>query len=94
MWIAKALSLAVLLGVLVFVLNQQRQIVRPGKESCPSVGEAPVGCIPVIEGVPWAVLVVLVLVGVLLGFGFHNGLDVRCREDGVRPSRLRGGRQC
>jgi len=61
-WIAKALSLAVLLGVLVFVLNQQRQIVRPGKESCPSVGEAPVGCIPVIEGVPWAVLVVLVLV--------------------------------
>ncbi|MCF8526139.1 MAG: hypothetical protein K9G24_00735 [Candidatus Nanopelagicales bacterium] len=61
-WIAKVLSLAVLLGVLVFVLNQQRQIVRPGKESCPSVGEAPVGCIPVIEGVPWAVLVVLVLV--------------------------------
>jgi D-xylose transport system permease protein len=61
-WIAKSLSLAVMMGVLVYVLSQQRQIVRPGKESCPTTGDAPVGCIPVIEGVPWAVLVVIVLV--------------------------------
>lgn len=61
-WVAKTLSLAVMFGVLVYFLNQQRQILRPGKESCPTSGEAPVGCIPVIEGVPWAVLVVLVLV--------------------------------
>lgn len=61
-WIAKTLALAVMMGVLVYVLNQQRQIVRPGKESCPATGDAPVGCIPVIEGVPWAVLVVIVLV--------------------------------
>jgi D-xylose transport system permease protein len=61
-WIAKSVSLAVMMGVLVYVLNQQRQIVRPGKESCPASGDAPVGCIPVIEGVPWAVLVVIVLV--------------------------------
>lgn len=61
-WVAKTLALAVMMGVLVYVLSQQRQIVRPGKESCPTTGEAPVGCIPVIEGVPWAVLVVIVLV--------------------------------
>jgi len=61
-WIAKAGALAVMMGVLVFVLNQQRQIVRPGKESCPLDGDAPIGCIPVIQGVPWAVLVVIVLV--------------------------------
>lgn len=61
-WVAKSLALAVMMGVLVYVLNQQRQIVRPGKESCPATGDAPVGCIPVIEGVPWAVLVVIVLV--------------------------------
>ncbi len=61
-WIAKTLALAVMMGVLVFVLNQQRQIVRPGKESCPLDGDAPIGCIPVIQGVPWAVLVVIVLV--------------------------------
>ena len=61
-WAAKVLGLAVLFGVLVYLLNQQRQIVRPGKEACPVDGEAPLGCIPVIQGVPWAVLVVLVLV--------------------------------
>jgi D-xylose transport system permease protein len=61
-WAAKVASLAVLFGVLVYLLNQQRQIVRPGKEACPVDGEAPLGCIPVIQGVPWAVLVVLVLV--------------------------------
>lgn len=60
-WLAKSLSLAVMFGVLVFLLNQERQIVRPGKTSCPVDGEAPLGCIPVIQGVPWAVLVVLVL---------------------------------
>jgi D-xylose transport system permease protein len=61
-WVAKSVALALMMGVLVYVLNQQRQIVRPGKESCPVSGDAPVGCIPVIEGVPWAVLVVIVLV--------------------------------
>lgn len=61
-WAAKVISLAVMFGVLVYLLNQQRQIVRPGKEACPVDGEAPLGCIPVIQGVPWAVLVVLVLV--------------------------------
>ena len=64
-WAAKTISLAVMLGVLVFLLNQERQILRPGKESCPPSGDAPIGCIPVIQGVPWAVLVVLVLVVVL-----------------------------
>ncbi|MBI1352574.1 MAG: ABC transporter permease [Actinomycetales bacterium] len=61
-WAAKTIALAVLLGVMVFLLNQERQILRPGKESCPTSGDAPLGCIPVIQGVPWAVLVVLVLV--------------------------------
>jgi len=61
-WASKVVGLAVLFGVLVYLLNQQRQIIRPGKESCPVDGEPTVGCIPVIQGVPWAVLVVLVLV--------------------------------
>ena len=61
-WAAKVLGLAVMFGVLVYLLNQQRQIVRPGKQACPVDGDAPLGCIPVIQGVPWAVLVVLVLV--------------------------------
>ena len=64
-WAAKTIVLALMLGVVVFLLNQQRQIVRPGKESCPMDGTGAVGCIPVIEGVPWAVLVVLVLLVVL-----------------------------
>ena len=61
-WAAKTIALAAMFGVLVFLLNQERQILRPGKESCPIDGDAPVGCIPVIQGVPWAVLVILVLV--------------------------------
>jgi D-xylose transport system permease protein len=69
-WAAKTIVLAVLLGVMVFLLNQERQIVRPGKESCPADGEAVQGCIPVIQGVPWAVLVVLVL---LVGLTFVTG---------------------
>jgi D-xylose transport system permease protein len=69
-WAAKTIVLAVLLGGTVFLLNQQRQIVRPGKESCPADGEAVQGCIPVIQGVPWAVLVVLVL---LVGLTFVTG---------------------
>jgi D-xylose transport system permease protein len=62
-WVAKVLSIAILLGVAVFLLNQQRQIIRPGKTVCVTLGppNEPVGCIPVIQGVPWAVLVVLVL---------------------------------
>jgi D-xylose transport system permease protein len=69
-WAAKTIVLAVLLGGMVFLLNQERQIVRPGKESCSADGEAVQGCIPVIQGVPWAVLVVLVL---LVGLTFVTG---------------------
>jgi len=77
-WIAKTASLAVLLGVGVFLLNQPRQIVRAGKVAC-EVNDPPTpkGCIPVIVGVPWAVLVILVLlVGLTFvlsrtGFGRH-----------------------
>ncbi len=65
-WAAKAIALAVLLGVGVYLLNLQRQIVRPGKTACTTNDPAdPVGCIPVIKGVPWAVLVILVLLVVL-----------------------------
>jgi D-xylose transport system permease protein len=60
-WLAKSIALAVMLGVLVYLLNQPRQVVRPGKISCDPSSPS-VGCIPVIQGVPWAVLVVLVLV--------------------------------
>ncbi len=98
-WLAKSLSLAVMMGVLVYVLNQQRQIVRPGKESCPAVGDAPIGCIPVIEGVPWAVLVVIVLVVGLtfvLGrtsFGRHvysvGGNAEASRRAGINVKRIR-----
>ena len=68
-WAAKSLALAVMLGVLVYLLSQPRQIVRPGKTACTSVDPV-AGCIPVIEGVPWAVLVVLVL---LVGLTFVAG---------------------
>ncbi|MCX6431560.1 MAG: ABC transporter permease [Actinobacteria bacterium] len=60
-WLAKSIALAVMLGVLIYLLNQPRQVVRPGKISC-DPSNPTVGCIPVIQGVPWAVLVVLVLV--------------------------------
>ncbi len=65
-WGAKVIGLAVLLGIGVYLLNLQRQIVRPGKVAC-TVNEPPdpAGCIPVLQGVPWAVLVVLVLLVVL-----------------------------
>ncbi len=65
-WLAKLVALAALLGVGVYLLNLQRQIIRPGKVAC-TVNEPadPKGCIPVIQGVPWAVLVILVLLVVL-----------------------------
>jgi D-xylose transport system permease protein len=77
-WLAKSSVVAVLLGIGVYVLNLQRQIVRPGKTAC-EVNDPPTpkGCIPVIQGVPWAVLVILVLLVVLTfllsrtGFGRH-----------------------
>jgi D-xylose transport system permease protein len=77
-WAAKAASLAILLGVGVYLLNQPRQIVRAGKVAC-EVNDPPTpkGCIPVLVGVPWAVLVILVLlVGLTFvlsrtGFGRH-----------------------
>lgn len=66
-WAAKSGSIAILLGIGVYLLNMQRQIVRDGKVPCTKVGppNEPVGCIPTIQGVPWAVLVVLVLLVVL-----------------------------
>ncbi len=64
-WALKVGALVVLTGLGVWFLSQDRQIVRAGKESCPVDGEAPVGCIPVIKGVPWAVLVIIILLVVL-----------------------------
>lgn len=69
-WALKSLALIVLSGVGVWFLSQDRQIVREGKESCPIDGGGPVGCIPVIRGVPWAVLVIIVL---LVGLTFVLG---------------------
>ncbi len=65
-WAAKSISIAILLGIGVYLLNVPRQIVRVGKVAC-DVNDppSPEGCIPVIVGVPWAVLVILVLLVVL-----------------------------
>lgn len=96
-WIAKVLALAVLLGIGVYVLNVQRQIVRPGREACASPDDT--GCIPVIQGVPWAVLVVLVLLVVLtflLGrtsYGRHvyavGGNTEAARRAGIAVSNIK-----
>jgi D-xylose transport system permease protein len=95
------ISIAVLLGVAVYLLNQQRQILRPDKVSCVTVGppNEPVGCIPVIQGVPWAVLVVLALLVVLtfvLGrtaFGRHiyavGGNSEAARRAGISVSGIK-----
>lgn len=100
-WAAKTIAIAVLLGVGVFLLNQQRQIVRPGKQVCTVMGppNEPAGCIPVIQGVPWAVLVVLVLlVGLTFvltrtGFGRHvyavGGNAEAARRAGISVSQIR-----
>ena len=100
-WAAKVVSIAVLLGVGVYLLNQQRQIVRPGKQVCTVMGppNEPAGCIPVIQGVPWAVLVVLVLlVGLTFvltrtGFGRHiyatGGNAEAARRAGISVSQIR-----
>jgi D-xylose transport system permease protein len=67
-WAAKTVAVAVLLGIGVYLLNMEREIVRPGKTAClTNEPPDPVGCIPVLKGVPWAVLVVLVL---LVGLTF------------------------
>jgi D-xylose transport system permease protein len=60
-WALKVIGLTVLTGLGIWFLSQERQIVREGKQSCPVDGTAPVGCIPVIQGVPWVVLVIIVL---------------------------------
>jgi len=62
-WLAKVIAIGVLFGGVVYLLNIPRQIVRAGRQTCEVVGvvNQPVGCIPNIQGVPWAVLVVLVL---------------------------------
>jgi D-xylose transport system permease protein len=100
-WAAKVISIAVLLGVAVYLLNQQRQIIRPGKEVCTVIGppNEPLGCIPVIQGVPWAVLVVLALLVVLtfvLGrtaFGRHiyavGGNSEAARRAGISVSGIK-----
>lgn len=100
-WAAKVLSIGVLLGIAVYLLNTQRQIVRPGKSVCVTMGppNEPVGCIPVIQGVPWAVLVVLVLLVVLtfvLGrtaFGRHvyavGGNAEAARRAGISVSGIK-----
>jgi D-xylose transport system permease protein len=100
-WAAKVLSIAVLLGIAVYLLNTQRQIVRPGKSVCVTLGppNEPIGCIPVIQGVPWAVLVVLVLLVVLtfvLGrtaFGRHvyavGGNAEAARRAGISVSGIK-----
>lgn len=98
-WAAKVVSLAILFGVLVYLLNQERQIVRPGKASCPIDGDAPVGCIPVIQGVPWAVLVVLILLVFLTfvtgrtSFGRHiyavGGNAEAARRAGINVKNIR-----
>jgi D-xylose transport system permease protein len=70
-WAAKTVAVAVLLGIGVYLLNMEREIVRPGKTAClTNEPPDPVGCIPVLKGVPWAVLVVLVL---LVGLTFVLG---------------------
>ena len=51
-WAFKVIALTVLAGVGVWLLSQERQILNNGKTSCPVDGEAPIGCIPVIRGVP------------------------------------------
>jgi D-xylose transport system permease protein len=83
------------------LLNQQRQIIRPGKEVCTVIGppNEPLGCIPVIQGVPWAVLVVLALLVVLtfvLGrtaFGRHiyavGGNSEAARRAGISVSGIK-----
>lgn len=70
-WAAKVIVLGVLLGIGVWVLNLPRQIVPANKVACTTNDPpSPEGCIPVLQGVPWAVLVVLVL---LVGLTFVLG---------------------
>jgi D-xylose transport system permease protein len=100
-WAAKSGAIAILLGVAVYLLNVERQIVRPGKVPCVEIGppNKPLGCIPVIQGVPWAVLVVLVLLVVLtfvLGrtaFGRHiyavGGNSEAARRAGISISGIK-----
>lgn len=100
-WAFKSLSIAVVFGVVVFLLNQQRQIVRAGKEACVEIGppNKPVGCVPTIEGVPWAVLVIIVLLVVLTfvlsrtSFGRHvyavGGNSEAARRAGISVSKIK-----
>ncbi|CAB4925388.1 MAG: ABC transporter permease [Actinobacteria bacterium] len=100
-WAAKVISLAILLGVGVYLLNGERQIVRAGKQSCVVMGppNEPVGCIPILQGVPWAVLVVLILlVGLTFllsrtSFGRHvyavGGNTEAARRAGIKVSSIK-----
>ncbi|CAB4872333.1 MAG: ABC transporter permease [Actinobacteria bacterium] len=100
-WAAKVVSLAILLGIAVYLLNGQRQIVRAGKQACVVMGppNEPVGCIPTLQGVPWAVLVVLLLlVGLTFvlsrtSFGRHvyavGGNTEAARRAGIKVSSIK-----
>lgn len=100
-WATKLLALAAMLGVAVYLLNGERQIVRAGKQACVVMGppNEPVGCIPIIQGVPWAVLVVLVLlVGLTFllsrtSFGRHvyavGGNTEAARRAGIKVSSIK-----
>ena len=95
--IAKTVSLAVLLGGAVYLLNLQRQIVRSGKHACGP--DEVYGCVPVIQGVPWAVVLVLVLLVILsfvtsrTAFGRHiyavGGNAEAARRAGISVPRIR-----
>ncbi len=100
-WLAKVVSLGVLLGVAVYLLNMQRQVIRPGRQTCVEQGliNKPVGCIPVIQGVPWAVVVILVLLVIgtfVLGrtaYGRHiyavGGNSEAARRAGISVSAIK-----
>ena len=100
-WASKTLAVAVLLGIAVYLLNGERQVLRPGKVTCVTLGppNEPVGCIPVIQGVPWSVLIILLLlVGLtfLLGrtaFGRHvyavGGNTEAARRAGIKVSSIK-----
>ena len=100
-WVAKVLSLGIMLGVAVYLLNMQRQVVRPGRQTCVELGAVnkPVGCIPVIQGVPWAVVVILVLLVIgtfVLGrtaYGRHiyavGGNSEAARRAGISVSAIK-----
>ena len=99
-WALKSAFVSVSLGVSVYVLNLERQLVRPGKEACiHDAPPTPQGCIPVIQGVPWAVALITILLVILtfiLGrtaFGRHvyavGGNSQAARRSGIGVKRIK-----